>query len=443
MRSALVGILLLAMAAPGAFAQTDHRYGVEIKTHYRDSDSTRLLNPFPFPPSFLPVGQDRGFFETVEPGEHWELSVITLWYRGQYGPNWAAQFKLDLVDRYDRNPTSDDNEWDIDAAWLRWGQETEPGDWHDESTTAYVKLGKFGKFERQDDRHLESYGLVSTAFNRMEDVGVELGVDFGETFYLKGSFTQGNPVFIRDPNALAGDNGTEILLQPNPVPELGPGIVIAYDADVELDDLDFENPEIGVGVGARFGDDAGTWNLDVLAWGYQRDLADTVELEGTFYGGDLDFLLGPGNATPFAVTDDTKEEIGANLWLYVGGFSLFAQYVDQDLAGMAREGFEVEVAWDVELPTDRYLFGRRVLPFVAPAVRYSELSPDFPGGGSHPAISIKWDWDKIDAGVRLGLLEDLLDLTVEYADNTFVRAGRDESQDELLATFRLSWGSGT
>ena len=31
------------------------------------------------------------------------------------------------------------------------------------------------KFERQNDRHLESYGLVSTAFNRFEDFGVEAG----------------------------------------------------------------------------------------------------------------------------------------------------------------------------------------------------------------------------------------------------------------------------
>ena len=41
-------------------------------------------------------------------------------------------------------------------------------------------------------------------------------MDLGRHVYVKVSATQGNPVFIRDPNALAGDNGTPVFRRPNP-----------------------------------------------------------------------------------------------------------------------------------------------------------------------------------------------------------------------------------
>ena len=60
-----------------------------------------------------------------------------------------------------------------------------------------------------------------------------------------------------------------------------------------------------------------------------------MALNGSFYGGDLDLLRGPENQFPFPLTSDDKREVGGNLWLYLGGASLFAQYVDQDLGGRA------------------------------------------------------------------------------------------------------------
>ncbi|MEO1087185.1 MAG: hypothetical protein AAFY88_23360, partial [Acidobacteriota bacterium] len=211
----LAGLVATATWAPGALAQDwddeeavvdddkGHVVGFEVKTHYRDSEDQSFPSPFPFGPNSLPVGQERGLLETVEAGEHFELSAATVFYRGEWGKHWGAKAKIDLYDLHDRNPTSDDNEWDVDELWLRYGPEIEPGETH-EGYSAYVKLGKFPKFERQDDRHLESYGLISTSFNRAEDVGIEAGFDLGRYFYLKASITQGNPVFYRDPNALAG-----------------------------------------------------------------------------------------------------------------------------------------------------------------------------------------------------------------------------------------------
>ena len=428
-----------------------HAFGVEAKVHYRDTDEARFAVNFPFSPSMLPVGQTQGFLEAVEPGSHFEASAVTLWYKGQWdeamGGGVAAKVKIDLIDRYDRNPTSTDDEWDVDEAWLRWGPETEPGLPHD-GMTAYAKLGKFPKFERQDDRHLESYGLVSTTFNRMEDVGIEIGADLGSIFYTKASYTEGNPIFLRDHNSLAGDNGIPELLTPNPDPELKSGIAFPYDADIAIDEVSFDDPEIGVGLGMRFGDDVGYWNLDVMAFAYRRDLADTREFEGSFYGGELDLLFGPlstgANSRPFsfAVTNRTKEEFGLNVWFYAGGLSIFGQYVDQDLGGMSRDGLEIELAYDWELPWTGTLFGRQVFPFVAPAVRYSELNSDFTliNPPITPSPSFLWDWQRLDLGVRLGILTGL-DLTVEYADLEFVRAGRTENADELLATLRFNWST--
>jgi hypothetical protein len=255
--------------------------------------------------------------------------------------------------------------------------------------------------------------------------------------------TQGNPLFFRDPNALAGDNGTPELdpvAHPNPDPELESGFPILYDAEVE--DPDFGGDlELGFGLGVRFGEPGGGRELNLLAWHYERDLAATVELEGTFYGGDLDLLDGPfsesGTRAGLPISGTRKRELGANLWLYLGAFSLFGQYVDQELAGMDRTGWEAEAAWRFDLPLVWAAGGRQILPSLQPAVRYSELEPEFVGGGPFPGPSVRWPWTKLDYGLRLGLF-DASDLTVEWADNEMTLAnGSKISYDELLVTLRL------
>ncbi|MFL6291656.1 MAG: hypothetical protein ACJ759_12240 [Thermoanaerobaculia bacterium] len=409
-------------------------FGFEAKAHYRDSDLNRFKVPFKFPETFLPRGQEDGFEETVNAGSHLEVSTVTLFVDATWGDGLAAHGKIDFIDLYDRNPTSSDKKTDVDEAWVRFGIEPAPATlaprWG-----AYFKLGKMPKFERQDDRHLESYGLVSTAFNRFEDTGAELGLNLGRHVYVKATATQGNPVFIRDPNALAGDHGIPAQLRDFPDPELKTGIVILYDAEVE--DLDVDGDlELGGGLGVRFADEGGVNGVDVLAWSYQRTLAETVELEGTFYGGDLDLLNGPFDLFPYATRGDEKKETGANVWVYWGGLSFFGQYVDQEIAGLPRTGLEAELAWRFDLPLRLSIGERQLFTFVAPAVRYSELDNDFRNPKQTPSPSLAWDWNKLDAGLRVGIIPGA-DLTVEYADNELTLGnGAKRENNEFLTTFR-------
>ncbi|MEO8275067.1 MAG: hypothetical protein ABI639_02550 [Thermoanaerobaculia bacterium] len=414
------------------------KFGIEGKANYRDSQHLAVVSPFPFPPDFLPPGATRSFLETANEGQHLEISTFTLYATASWGSSVEAHAKVDFIDLYDRNPTSSDKKVDVDELWIRFGQD--PTTTLPESFGLYAKVGKFAHFERQNDRHTESYGLISTAFNRFEDQGLEVGAAFGKHFYLKGSLTQGNPLFFRDPNALAADNGSpdrDPSVQPNPDPTILSGFPIFYDAEVE--DLDVDGDlEVGAGLGLRFGEPGSGHEINFLAWGYKRKLATSVKLEGTFYGGDLDLLNGPFDSFSLPIHGDKKQEVGANLWIYEGSLTFFGQYVAQELAGMDRTGYEGEFAWKFELPLAWATAGRQLFPYVQPVVRYSFLKPEFQGGSpSYPAPSVRWEWTKIDYGVRLGLIEGV-DLTVEYADNEMTLAnGRKVSNDELLGTLRF------
>jgi hypothetical protein len=408
-------------------------WGLEAKAHVRDSEELRIASPFGFPPEFRPPGGGPIFLETVDPGTAFEVSVVTLFANLTWGESVAARAKIDAIDLYDRNPTSSDQEVDVDELWIRFGLDP---DALDGRSGLYLKAGKMPHFERQNDRHLESYGLVATAFNRFEDQGIELGAELGGHLYLRASATQGNPVFFRDPNALAGDNGTPDLdprVHPNPVRDLGSGFPILYDAEVE--DLDTDGDfELGWGVGVRFGEPGR--GLDLLAWSYERELADRVALEGTFYGGDLDLLDGPAPGAGLPIRGRDKQEVGGNLRFDWSGFSLFGQYVDQELAGMDRTGWEVEAAWRIELPLVAAVGGRQLFPHLQPALRYSVLEPEFAGGGPFPGPSVRWEWTKLDAGLRIGILAGI-DLTIELQDNTMTLAsGAEVSNDEWLGTLR-------
>nr|MDP9121602.1 hypothetical protein [Acidobacteriota bacterium] len=410
------------------------RLGLEAKVNFRHSDDNRFPVPFPFQPSQLPVGETHAYEQTVNAGSHFEVSMVTLLGDAIWSEGLSAHTKIDLINLYYRNPTSTDQKYAVSEMWVRFGRRTAPAALP-RRAGVYLEAGKFPKFERQNDRHLESYGLVSTAFNRFEDIGVELGADLGRHLYAKVSETAGNPVFLRDPNALAGDNGTPILLRPHPDPTIKTGIDILYDTHVN--DLSLNHPQVGAGLGWRAADEAGENGVDVLLWGRRRTLAPGVDFDGTFYRGDLQTLLGPPGFRILPVAGRRKQEAGASVWLYRGGFSAFGQYVDQKLAGLPRTGLEGELAWRFELPLKLAVGGQQLFTSISPAVRYSQLRNGFHNILPTPAPSFAWNWYKVDAGLRLGVVQGL-DLTVEYADNTFTLASRAKRHDnELLSTLRL------
>ncbi len=424
-------------AAEGSSLRPKLEFGLEAKANFRQSDENR----FPIK-TFLPESQR--FLETVNSGSHFELSDLSLLADATWSEHLVAHAKIDFIDLYERNPTSTADKVDVDELWLRLGHDSQPAALP-AGTGGYFKIGKFAKFERQNDRHLESYGIVSTAFNRIEDVGLELGLDLGRHVYLKGSLTQGNPVFLRDPNALAGDNGTPEFRQtdPNlPNPDLKNGIVIPYDAATQ--DLDVDgNLQKGLGLGIRLASEDGANGLDVLVFGRRRTLADRVDFKGSFYGADIDLLNGPENVprltradVTFPLTSDRKQEVGGDVWIYFGGGSFFGQYVDQDLGGLGRIGYEGELAWRFDLPLVASLDGRQLFPSIQPVVRYSKLDPDYRAAPKSPSPSFAWQWEKLDFGLRLTVIAGL-DLTAEYAKNDFILGnGTKRDNNETLVTLR-------
>jgi hypothetical protein len=416
-----------AATEPPPAAGSALKWTLEVKSVYRDSEDKA------FPVPFSITGLPPLFLRTVDPGSNLEIPAVTLYLDARWGDDLVGHVRMDAIDLYYRNPTSTDHNYDVHEAWLRLGHDPDPGrlpaHWG-----AYAKVGKFPKFERQNDRHLESYGLVSTAFNRTEDIGVESGVDLGPYVVLKGSYTRGNPLFIRDPNALAGDNGTEANLANPPHPALNSGVPILYDAEVE-DVNGGGHEQVGAGLGIRLSNADGTHRAELLGFARHRTLADRVELFGTLYGGDLRVLVNPQFGPYPGMHGIDKDERGGNLWVYWGGLSLFGQYVDQEIAGLKRTGYEGELAWRFELPLFASFANQQLFPSIQPAVRYSKLEPDFLNPLRTPVPSLAWPWEKTDIGLRLGIVPGT-DLTVEQAHNRFLTKAGWRTMDEVLATLR-------
>jgi hypothetical protein len=443
MRRLLGGAALVVLGlAPGALRAQDAaatrdegsgvrlRVSTELKANLRWSQDDRLPLAFPFPPDFVPPGEPNVALQTADPGTSLEVSKATLFLDAELPRSISAHVKIDFIDLYDRNPTSTDRWVDVDELWFRFG--TKQGSLEPLSgTSLYALVGKAPKFERQPFRRLESYGLVSTAFNRFPDLQVQVGGSIGTRVYFFGQVSNGNPLFMRDPNALAGDNGT--AEPPDPEPDLHSGFPIVYHAEVE--DLEIDgHPEYGGGAGVRFVSPDLSRGFDLLGFYYRTRLSKEARLHGTFYEGDLDILDGAGEIS-LPIEGDEREEYGGNLDARLGGFSAFAQVVSEESAGLKHLGYEIEaglrlVLGDPADPAD-------LIPVIQPAVRFSHLEHDFAAPRGFVAPSFAWDWDKWDFAQRVTIVKRL-DLTLEYAYHD-ITASRRIQHDEALATLRLKF----
>jgi hypothetical protein len=403
--------------------------GGELKANGRWSEDDRFPLAFPFPPDFVPVGQPDVALQTVSPGGSIEVSKALLHVDVEMPRSVVAHLKVAFISLYDRDPTSTDQTVNVEEGWIGFGPkkaslEPLPG-----GAALFALVGKAPKLDRQPFRRLESYGLVSTAFNRFNDLQVQAGGSFGSHVYFVGQVSAGNPIFMRDPNALAGDNGTDE--PPNPDPKLHSGFPILYHAEVE----ELSNghaPEWGGALGLRFLSADLRRGIDALGFYYRGHLAAQARLRGTFYEGDLDILDGTGGIS-LPISGNLSERYGGNLDLRFGGLSAWGQVVHETLAGLPRTGVEVEAGWRIvlgDLADPRDLF-----PAIQPVVRWSRLVDDFRAPRGFVAPSFAWDWDKFDAGVRVTILKRL-DLTLEYAHHD-VGAARTIHHDEALATLRL------
>jgi hypothetical protein len=421
-----------AAPAPSAEVESDGfrlKLSGELKLHGRWSEDDRFPLAFPFPPEFVPVGEPNVALQTVAPGTSLELGRALVNLDVEMPRGISAHVQVGFVNLYDRNPTSTDHTVDVREAWIAFGTKRASLEPLPEAPALYALVGKAPKVERQPFRRLESYGLVSTAFNRFNDLQLQLGGSVGTKVYFAAQLSAGNPTFMRDPNALAGDNGTD--MPPNPDPKLHSGFPILYHAEVEELELD-DRFEYGGALGLRLLSVDQQRGIDLMGFYYKTRLSEGAPLRGTFYEGDLDILDGAGGLS-LPISGDDREEYGANLDVRWGGLSLFGQVVKEEAAGLPRTGFEVEAGYrlvlgDLADPSDLF-------PQVQPAVRFSRLENDFAAPRGFVAPSFAWDWDKLDIGLRVTIVKRL-DLTLEYSYHD-VAASRPIHHDEALATLRV------
>ncbi len=431
-RSAAVSLLFLALPL---FGQTSSdwtlKYRLELRANYRHSANEAFNLKFPFPPSFLPVGQTVGKMQTVNPGTHAELSVAQVRLDLGYGSWFLAHAQLHATDKYRRNPTSEDRKTDADELWLRFGVKPEFLE-RPQGTSFFLQMGKFPKMERQPIRLLESYGLAATAFNRFEDVGFMTGGSVGRNLYWRLQATSGNPFYFRDPNALAGDNGIKELLRPNPDPKLKSGFPIFYNTETEGYFFKNDHVQYGEGLGYRWQNDAQTAGFDTIVFHYRRKMVQEDHLTGTFYGADLDLLDDVNGITGgLPIHGRRKQETGARVYAEWHDLTATVQYTKQDAAGLYRQGEEAEIGYQIP-------FGHGPLVSVQPVVRWSGLQNFFKGVGTkYPAPSVWWNWTKIDYGVRIAFARNI-DLTIERTRNNIASPPPVKlHRAETLATLRI------
>jgi hypothetical protein len=408
------------------------RLGGEIKLAFRDSRFVETPLFFPFPPSFIPAGETSVMERTVSPGSSLEVPNLTLRAEGDISDQVAVKAEVHVLDLYNRNPTSSDDRIFLREAWIRFGRFHAPLE-AAEGSSLFVLAGLAPRFTKQVIRRLESYGLLGTAVGRFEHPQILVGGTVGRHVFWRAEVGNGNPLFFRDPNALAGDNGTPETVPGRVDPIYESGFPILYDAKPA--DINVSGRfEWGLGLGGRIGEE--TKSASLLAWYFERKMQDAARIRGTYYEGELDLLTGVGFPLPFRGHE--RRELGANAEARLGELRFFAQYLDQDIAELPRRGYEVELAYRVPLD-GLFLVGETpILNWLQPVVRVSHIDNRFAVPRENPGPSVGWDWTKVDVGLRVGLLRNV-DLTAEYSFNSARTSEGDVHPNEALITLRTGF----
>ncbi len=423
---------ILAGASPFVSSSGALRLKVEIKTAFRDSRDLSITVPgtgLPFPV----------VMRTVDPGASVELPNLGFTLEADLTPDIFTRAVVNVLDLYNRNPTSSADKVQLREAFVRFGRKVDTLKAAD-GTTLYAEVGKFPRFTKQVVRRLESYGLWGTAVGRFEETGAELGGTFGSHVYWRASATGGTPLFFRDPNALAGDNGTPERTVGSTTPVVyNSGFPIFYDT-IAPDVVGSGKLQLGGGVGFRWNwGESGRDGVDVLAWYFQRSLADRTALHGTFYGAELKILQGPnGVFLPFDADDPRKREWGVNVEARFGPVRFFGQAVKQDIAYLWRQGYEAELSWRIPLPGLFASGDQPVVNWIEPDVRVSYVDNLWENPAGYVAPSTGWNWIKYDFGARVGIVRGL-DLTAEYARHDATTRRGFVHPDEWLVTLRAAF----
>ncbi|MEW6365305.1 MAG: hypothetical protein AB1714_11805 [Acidobacteriota bacterium] len=422
----------LISASPDENGTDRFRIMAEVKLHLRDSAAVEVKDAFPFPPDFIPPGQDGVYLRTPDAGTSLDISNLALIGEADLTPDIKGRVRVHILDLYNRNPTSSDDRIALREAWVQFGHRYDPLKATPRSSF-YALLGKAPRFNRQTTRRLESYGLWGTAVGRLEQVQLQLGGSTGKAVYWRVHLANGNPVFFRDPNALAGDNGTPERVPGAVDPIYQSGFPILYDTKAGDVSGRFEG---GAGLGVRvLGADEKT-GIDVLGWYFSRRLADRARIQGTYYGGEIELLQGAGISLP--ITSRDKKERGLNAEGKWRGMHVFAQYIRQDIAGLVRDGVEIETAYRLPINGLFALGDSPLFNWIQPAFRYSTIDNKFEAPVQFVAPSVAWDWDKYDIGVRVGVYPGI-DVTAEYARNEMHTRAGPKHPDELLVTLRAAF----
>jgi len=420
-----------SLLGAGALATDSGAFRLKVEMKVNARSSTSIDFPVANTGAPFPV-----VMQTVSPHASAEISNIALTAEGDLTPDLLARVVVHFLDLYNRNPTSSADRIQLREAFVRFGKKWEalremPG------TTAYLEFGKAPRFAKQITRRLESYGLWGTAVNRFEETGAEAGGSFGRHVYWRASATGGTPLYFRDVNALAGDNGTPERTVGSTTPVVyGSGFPILYDTMATDAGLSGRF-QLGGGMGLRF-----NWGenrrdgVDLLGWYFRRDLAEHVSLHGTFYSGDLGLLRGFLVSLPVAGTE--KHEYGVNVEARFGPVHFFGQGVKQSIAGLSREGYEAELSVRIPLPGFFASGDQSVVNWIEPVVRASYIDDLFDLPPGFVAPSVGWDWRKYDFGFRLGIVRGL-DLTAEYSRNEATTRRGVLHPDEGLLTLRAAF----